>query len=81
MAVSLHDIDSFHDFAAEQLASGGQEESLENLLVRWRAQQEEADTLASVQRGVEDAEAGRVRSLQEVDATIRSKLGFPAKSQ
>jgi len=80
MAISLQDIDSFHDFAAEQLANGGQEESLENLLSRWRSQQEEAETLASVQRGIEDADAGRVQSLQEVDATIRSKLGFPAKS-
>jgi len=67
MAISLQNIDSFHDFAAEQLANGGQEESLENLLSRWRAQQGEAETLASVQLGIEDADAGRVHSLQEVD--------------
>jgi len=44
-----------------------------------RALQREED-LAAIQAGIDDMEAGRVVSLEEVDAQLRSKLGLPARS-
>jgi predicted transcriptional regulator len=34
------------------------------------------DDLAAIQAGIDDMEAGRVASLEEVDARIRAKLGM-----
>ena len=81
MTISQNDIDSFHNFASEQLSNGGHDKSMEDLLKRWYAHREEVETLASIQRGVDDAETGRVHSLDEVDTKIRSKLGFPARTK
>ena len=39
--------------------------------LEWREQE-----IAAIQEGVEDMEAGRSRSLEEVDADIRRKYGF-----
>jgi hypothetical protein len=37
------------------------------------------ETVASIRRGVEDANNSRVQSLDAVDATVRSELGFPPR--
>jgi hypothetical protein len=81
MPISQYDIDSFHNFATRELTNGDCKQSMEDLMERWRSKREEKETLASIQRGVEDADAGRVKSLDEVDANIRQKLGFPVRSK
>ena len=81
MPISQYDIDSFHSFATGELTKDNRNQSMEDLVERWRSQREEKETLASIQRGIEDADAGRVNSLDEVDANIRQKLGFPARSK
>jgi predicted transcriptional regulator len=81
MPISQYDIDSFHSFATGELTNDNRNQSMEDLVERWRSQREEKETLASIQRGIEDADAGRVNSLDEVDANIRQKLGFPARSK
>lgn len=73
------DLDSFHHFASAELAHGGRNLTLEELLQQWRARQAHAETLASIRRGVDDAEAGRVHDLTAVDAKIRAELGFPGR--
>ena len=84
MIINQSDLDSFHQFASRAIAQGGQGLSFEDLVAQWyeqqgHAQRERAETIASVQRGVDDAEAGRLREAAEVDATIRAELGFPAR--
>jgi hypothetical protein len=81
MHATQHDLDSFHSFASWSLSKGGRDLSLEDLLQQWRDQQEEVETIASVRRGAADAEAGRVRSLAEVDASIRAELGIFASGR
>jgi predicted transcriptional regulator len=81
MSVNLSELDSFHQFAVRALAGRSEDLSLEELLKRWRAQQDREDTIASVRRGVNDAEAGRIRDMAEVDASIRAELGFPARQR
>ena len=81
MSVNQSDLESFHQFAVQVLAHHGEDLSLEDLLKRWRAQQDRTATIASVRRGVDDANAGRVRDAAEVDAAIRAELHFPARRQ
>ena len=81
MTATQENIDSFHRFATERLKNGSQDLSMDELYRQWRAAREEAETVASIQRGLDDAEAGRVRSLDEVDADIRQELGFPARDK
>jgi predicted transcriptional regulator len=80
MSISQADIDSFHQFATLELARQGSGLSLESLVDQWREQQEH-ETLDSIRRGVDDAAAGRLRSLAEVDAQIRSQLGFTPRGR
>ena len=81
MQITQSDLDSFHSFASRELTNGGRAHSLEDLLQEWRCKQEEVETIASIRRGIDDAEAGRVQSLADVDASIRAELGFPARSR
>lgn len=81
MQITQRDLDSFHSFASRELTNGGRALSLEDLLQEWRCKQEEVETIASIRRGIDDAEAGRVESLADVDASIRAELGFPARSR
>jgi predicted transcriptional regulator len=76
MTVNQNDLDSFHRFATHQLAQAGRDLTLEDLISQRNAQWEHANTVASIRRGLADAEAGRVHDLNEVDAKIRAELGF-----
>jgi len=79
LTVSQTDLDSFHRFATGLLAHQREELSLEQLVQQWYAEREREDTIASIRRGIADADAGHVRPLAEVDAEIRSKFGFPSR--
>ena len=73
------DLDNFHVFATNEIARCGQDVSLQELVSLWLAQQLDAGSVDSIRRGVADAEAGRTQSLADVDAKIRTELGFPAR--
>jgi hypothetical protein len=81
MTLTQGDLDSFHHFATELLSRSGSQLSLEELLNQWNDRRDEADTIASIRRGVADAQAGRVQSLADVDARIRKAVGFPARGR
>jgi hypothetical protein len=81
MMISQSDLDNFHLFATNEIARAGQEVSLEELVSQWRARQVDVGTVESVRRGIADAEAGRTQTLADVDARIRTDLGFPARRQ
>jgi hypothetical protein len=80
MTVSQSDLDSFHHFASLELTSHDTAQTWEDLLDRWRSQKEHAETIKSISRGAQDADAGRLRDLATVDEGIRSKLGFPPRA-
>ena len=79
MSLSQSDIDRFHLFASQELTHLGPDQDLEEIVKRWQTQREQAEALASIRRGVEDAEAGRVQDIGTVDKSIREKIGFPAR--
>jgi hypothetical protein len=79
MIVNQSDIDSFHDFATDLLSHSEGTVSLEELVMKWRAERELSETVESVRRAIADADAGRLRDLAEVDRRIRDELNFPAR--
>ncbi|QEG36732.1 hypothetical protein [Bythopirellula goksoeyrii] len=81
MSLTQSDIDNFHSFASQELPHCDAGQGLEDLVKKWRIQREQIETLNSLHRGIEDAEAGRMRDLNAVDASIREAIGFPARRQ
>ena len=63
-----NDRESFHLFIGEQLRVGGDPLSPEQVLAQWR---ERVETIASVQRGLDDVDAGRTRPANEVIEELR----------
>jgi hypothetical protein len=60
---SQTELQSFHEFVGRQFSNGGSNLSPEQVLLLWRERQE---TIAAIQRGFDDLEAGRVKPLREV---------------
>lgn len=81
MTVTAKELDHFHRFGLEQIDNGGTNLTLEDLVDLWRAQNptdaELEASLASLRRGLADAEAGRIHPATEVLDELRR--GIPAK--
>ena len=80
MPVTEMELKSFTEFVSE-LMEGDNTLSLEECVHRWRAEQEREELLNDIRLSIADIEAGRVWTLEEVDAEIRLRRGWPAKSQ
>ncbi len=78
MAITLKDLALFHDFA-EASITGGRAESIEQLARQWREAQSQpsdaASDLAAIERGLADANAGRVVAVAEAFAEAREAIG------
>lgn len=81
MPVTQHELDNFHRFASDTIGKEQGDVSFEELLERWHGQHERNETVASIERGLQDAAAGRMKSLSEVDQAIRQQLGFPPRQR
>jgi hypothetical protein len=83
MPTTPEEIADFQRFAVEQLRNGGAGLSLEQLLDQWRAEhptpEELRDSLAALERGLEDIRAGRVVSARTVIEQL--KQGLPAVAE
>jgi hypothetical protein len=67
-------LESFHRFIGQQLESDAAiGMSPEQALAQWREQQE---TIAAIQEGLVDVEAGRTKSLDEFDRGFRERHGI-----
>ena len=76
MPTTIEEIESFTAFARKSaLREDGP--SLEECLRLWREEQELAETIEDIKRGVADIEAGRYMTLEEADRQIRASLGWP----
>lgn len=77
--MSLHetDLSDFVTFAARQLNDGGSQLTPEEVLDLWRAEHpapaEFADSVAALQRALEQADRGEGRSLDEFDRDFRAR--------
>jgi predicted transcriptional regulator len=74
---NLTDAEVFQQFLAQQVATTGRTKSPEELLRLYRQrQQEQDDSLAAIEEGIADLEAGRVYPSVDVHEEIRRKHGW-----
>lgn len=71
------DAEVFQLFLAEQVSTGANDRSPEELVRMWRElERESADTIRAIQEGIADMEAGRVFPFAEVNDEIRRQHGW-----
>lgn len=76
-------IDSFHQFATEQIQNGGRGKSVDELYDQWRLEnlspEELQENVAAIQGAIDDMKNGDTgRDVDEVIAEVRSKYELPA---
>ncbi len=69
-------IDSFHQYAIEQIQAGEAPLSVDQLYDRWRTQQEHDETIRSIRTGLEQMRRGEGMTLDEADRQIREHVGL-----
>lgn len=74
MAVTQEDLQNFNRFASAKLASG-ETASLFDLVREWEAMRHGDESVAALRESHADAEAGRVKPLNQAFAEIRKRLG------
>lgn len=78
MSVTLADLDRFHAFAQSKIGNGGAE-SLQELVDLWLAQSPDSKeleaSLAALQEGLADADAGHIRPARDVFEDLASRYG------
>ena len=78
MSISQSELDSFHSFASFELANTGSAASWPDLLEKWQAQREQDETIASIRRGVKDAEADGYQVVPVAVLGHKADVGFMA---
>ncbi|WP_165228270.1 hypothetical protein [Aquisphaera insulae] len=77
----INDSMAFRDFLDARLAEGGGPVRLDEVLKLWEyenlTEEERSEVLASIRQGLADADAGRVRSIEEFDRDFRARRGHP----
>lgn len=81
MTVTREQLDSFHEFAAAQLANGGVELTFEQLLDMWRIQnptaEQYAENVAAIEEAIRDMQAGeRGEPVEDVLRKLRQELNL-----
>ena len=74
MAQSDKELELFHRFIGRQLTNGGTSISPDEALRAWK---EQAESLLSIQRGLDDVAAGRTTPWEEFDREFRKKNKIP----
>lgn len=68
---AISELSSFREYLDNRIAEGESELSPEQALSDWRELQE---SVASIRRGLADADAGRIRPAEDVLEELRAKL-------
>ena len=76
MSSVREDLDSFHQFAAQQLASGESAVSLDELFLLWHDARERDQINLAIRQGLADVQAGRFQPADQAMEVIRTDHGF-----
>lgn len=76
MSSTRDDLDSFHHFAVERLASGGSPASLDELFMEWSDSRSRDEVNDAIRRGLADIEAGRHQPANDAMESIRQQFGL-----
>jgi predicted transcriptional regulator len=81
MASIRDELDSFHRFATERLASGELAVTLDQLFMEWQDSQLREEISEAIRRGLNDVDMGRHRPVDEAMEAIRQRLGIRDESE
>ncbi len=70
-------VDSFHQYAVEQLRNGGAALTVDELYEHWRAQMQREQTFREIHVGIDQIERGEGLTIDEAEKQIRQQLGLP----
>jgi hypothetical protein len=76
MSSVREDLDSFLQFAAEQMAAGESAASLDELFMRWQDRREREEINQAIRHGLADVNDGRYEPADRAMETIREEFGF-----
>ena len=78
MTVTQTELDQFHEFASQKIATEGVSVSFEDLVVEWESIRDKDAIDSAIRQGLADIKAGRYRSAEEVTDELRQKHGIPS---
>jgi len=76
MSSVREDLNSFQQFADEQLAAGISAVSLDELFMQWHDQRERDEINKAIRHGLADVNDGRYEPADQAMETIREEFGF-----
>lgn len=76
MSVTVQQLEAFHRFGAEQLASRQGELSWDELFILWESRNHQEAVNAAICEGLADIDAGRFQSADATLADIRQEFGI-----
>lgn len=83
MAVSIEELESFHDFVSEKLNNGGSELEWEDLFRLWQLENptdaERTAVNAIIRQGDKDIESGRGQQADEFNEDLQRKYKLSAE--
>ena len=78
MQITLEELESFSQFASQQLHQNEVPSSLEECLRQWRVDRELQTTVADIEQSLDDIAQGRVKPVDQASDDVRRRLGWPA---
>ncbi len=79
MAVTIEDLQSFHEFAKEAVERGDEDLSMEELLMQWLDRRDRDEINAVIRQGLDDIDSGRGRPAREVMHELGQKYDLPSE--
>lgn len=74
MSLTIHEYEAFDQFARNRIAVHPPN-SLDELIETWNEMKETEATIRSVNKGLEDVRAGRVKPAEQAMRDVRKRLG------
>lgn len=78
MPTTREELDRFHQFAIDRLATADPTPEIDDLMQAWCDERERGEINAVIRQGLADIDAGLGRQAMEVSEELRARYGFPA---
>ena len=79
MAVTIEELQSFHDFACKQVEHGNDDTSIDELFMEWLDTRDRDQINAVIRQGLDDIDAGNGRPARDVMEELRQEHNIPTE--
>ena len=77
MSVTVDDLNRFHQFAIARIEQSDQNElTIDELFFEWDSTLNRDEINEAIRKGIADVDAGRTRSLEEINEKLKAKLNL-----